>query len=315
MSFRVPSRPTAHAALRAMLTVAAADGSVTDNARQLMRSGQQWLLGTDFDLDALEPISAAELAREVSDRHDRDRIVGACLLVTMIDERPTPAQLRQVERYADALGLGQEELQTVRKLQEGRVLQFQVDAVRRFYTERKLKETVAAKGLTGLASELARRLLHLEAPAIAARYQALRALPDGTLGREYARFIDDHGFSFPGELGGPPEAFLFHDCLHVLTGYGTTFAEEARIIGFQAGCQNQDAFYTLMGIIAHIQLGVRVTDFAPTPEEGIDVDAVVQAFQRGSQLNTDLTEGWDAWAVIDQPVEALRARYNIAPRA
>ena len=61
-------------------------------------------------------------------------------------------------------------------------------------------------------------------------YAALRALPDGTLGREYVRFLDDNEigpepFEKLPEVGDPRVAFIMlrlrqtHDLWHVLTGY------------------------------------------------------------------------------------------------
>lgn len=61
-------------------------------------------------------------------------------------------------------------------------------------------------------------------------YAALRRLPDGTLGREYARFLDDNGitpdaFETPPDVGDELAAYVMlrmrqtHDLWHVLTGY------------------------------------------------------------------------------------------------
>lgn len=61
-------------------------------------------------------------------------------------------------------------------------------------------------------------------------YDALRRLPDGTVGREYVRFLDDNGISpepfekLP-EVSDPRVAYIMlrmrqtHDLWHVLTGY------------------------------------------------------------------------------------------------
>jgi hypothetical protein len=45
-----------------------------------------------------------------------------------------------------------------------------------------------------------------EDPALAARYHAWEKLPEGTLGRSLFDFYKQHGFTFPGERGGFPEA-------------------------------------------------------------------------------------------------------------
>lgn len=74
---------------------------------------------------------------------------------------------------------------------------------------------------------------------------ALRELPDGTLGREYARFMDDRSFtpeSRPGVrfIDDPVDAWVMqryrdvHDLWHVLTGMPTTVMGELAQKWFEA---------------------------------------------------------------------------------
>jgi ubiquinone biosynthesis protein COQ4 len=72
--------------------------------------------------------------------------------------------------------------------------------------------------------------------------EALRRLPDGTLGREYVRFLDDHGLN--GDFFQPPPdvpdeiAFLStrlrqaHDVWHPVTGYGPSVRDEIALQAF-----------------------------------------------------------------------------------
>lgn len=74
-------------------------------------------------------------------------------------------------------------------------------------------------------------------------YDALRRLPDGTLGREYVRFLDDNGISpepfekLP-EVSDPRAAYVMlrmrqtHDLWHVLTGYTTDVRGEVLLQAF-----------------------------------------------------------------------------------
>jgi ubiquinone biosynthesis protein COQ4 len=72
-------------------------------------------------------------------------------------------------------------------------------------------------------------------------FDALRALPPGTLGREYVRFLDDNGLDpdlFQPPPGLPPIPTYVakrirqsHDLWHVVTGFGTDIPGE---IGLQA---------------------------------------------------------------------------------
>jgi len=71
--------------------------------------------------------------------------------------------------------------------------------------------------------------------------ESLRVLPDGSLGREFARFLDDQSISLAGLAQGTPytegdtEAYLMrrirqcHDLWHVLLGLGTKGHEEVLV--------------------------------------------------------------------------------------
>jgi ubiquinone biosynthesis protein Coq4 len=74
---------------------------------------------------------------------------------------------------------------------------------------------------------------------------ALRALPDGTLGREYARMLDDGGLKpFTVSEGFDPEILrrnvmavryaVTHDMFHVLMGFDTSWAGEIGVLAFAA---------------------------------------------------------------------------------
>jgi len=77
-------------------------------------------------------------------------------------------------------------------------------------------------------------------------YEALGRLPDGTLGREYARFLVDHGispstFEKDPDVGNARLAYLItrvrqtHDLWHVLTGYEPDVRGEVLLQGFTYG--------------------------------------------------------------------------------
>lgn len=74
---------------------------------------------------------------------------------------------------------------------------------------------------------------------------ALRALPDGTLGRDYVRLLEDNGYTpltvskdIEPELLArntlPYRLVITHDMLHVLTGFDTSWAGELGVLAFTA---------------------------------------------------------------------------------
>lgn len=75
---------------------------------------------------------------------------------------------------------------------------------------------------------------------------ALRVLPDGSLGREYARLLDDNGYgAFEVSDAVSPDMLarnvfglrlaVTHDMVHVLTGFDTSWAGELGVLAFSCG--------------------------------------------------------------------------------
>ncbi|HEX7839375.1 MAG TPA: hypothetical protein VF469_17980, partial [Kofleriaceae bacterium] len=65
MDIPKPSPEVARLGLRALKTVAAADGEIHDLERRFAAGVQRHILGTDEDFDALGPIEPGELAAGV----------------------------------------------------------------------------------------------------------------------------------------------------------------------------------------------------------------------------------------------------------
>lgn len=158
-----------------------------------------------------------------------------------------------------------------------------------------------------------RRLL-AERPAIDTRhvdFDALAALPDGTLGREYVRFMRDNGIDpdvFPTpKVGDPRVSYVMqrirqtHDLWHVLTGYTPDLGGEIVLQAFtfaQLGAPS--AFMiALLGAVRH---GYKVPSLLPKMRD---------AYRRGKKTRKLAAFYWeDHWA--DSLVD-LRARLGCPP--
>lgn len=90
--------------------------------------------------------------------------------------------------------------------------------------------------------------------------QALAGLPDGTFGREYARFLEVNGLHpiVPTAEADPEmiarNAFTvryatIHDMVHVLTGFDTSWPGEAGVWAF-VGAQRYSFIFDLAGVMA-----------------------------------------------------------------
>ncbi len=148
---------------------------------------------------------------------------------------------------------------------------------------------------------------------LAARYQALEQYTPGSLGRSYWEYCRKNGFALPGEKGGAPELILFHDCAHVLSGYGTTPEEEVQIACFSAGFQRRDPFTFVFFVLLQFHMGIRMTPITKAHTNFFNPEKAMIALRRGAAMNMDLNNGWDYWPVMGEQVEELRKRYNILP--
>jgi tellurite resistance protein len=313
MAMLTPPQDVAHAGLRALKTVAAADGKLHPLEDELLASVQRHILRTELNVDELEPITPEELAEAITEPAFRERVLGACVLVSLIDGEPSPEELKLVEAYTKALEVDSPIVKNLQRLTKERFLIARFDIARRSFVGQKVKERFEAEGVRGIASMV--KAMRLGDEALAAKYQKLESYPNGTLGREYARFIRDNKFSFPGEEGGAPEVILFHDCSHVLGGYGTSSIEEVQVASFSAASRKEDPFAIILFVVAQFHLGLRVTPAAEAEKMVIQPELMMKAIERGSHVNSDLSDHWDPWqGDFELQLDALRKRFNIPPR-
>ncbi len=137
-------------------------------------------------------------------------------------------------------------------------------------------------------------------------FDTLRRLPDGTLGREYARFLDDNGitpdaFEALPSVGDERIAWIMlrmrqtHDLWHVLTGYAPDVPGELRLQAFS---------YAQTGAPGSLFLTVFGTLRWTLTQKG-QLAAVRHAYRRGKATKWLPTFRWEEhWAT---PLDELRA--------
>jgi hypothetical protein len=313
MELLTPPRELVQYGLRAMKTVGVAGGGLDTQERALLDAAQR-LFGTEHDVDALEPITPAELATSLVDAGLRRQLVLGLLLLSMADGEASREEAELVEAFAEALEVKSHEVTTFRRLAEGRLLLARLDVLRRFWVRPHLIEKAKAGGVRWVIKAMATFAGLREDTELAGRYRALADYPEGTLGRAYADFIRTNQFSFPGEKGSPPEPVVIHDLTHVIAGYSTDPASEICVTAFHAGYRREEPFTFLLFSMMQFNLGIGVTPIAPALSHNFDAARVLVALQRGSRMNIDLTDGhWDYWSDMARPLDELRASYGVPP--
>jgi len=312
MELKRPSSEQAYWGLRAMKTVAMADGALEASEVHMMESIQR-ILGTNHPLDELAVITPGDLAQGLTDPQIRRQVVQGLIVMSLIDGEVKPQEADLVEQYGKALGVAVPEVQTLQHFLKKEILQLRLDLVRRIWVRDKMKAVWNEEGLRGILKVVGGMLGQYHNQALAAKYQALEQYPSGSLGRAYFDYIRTNGFGLPGEKGGPPELVVFHDLTHVLSGYDTDPDGEVQVACFSAGYRRKDPFLFVFFVLLQFHAGVRMTPITKARTGFFDPEKAMIALQRGAAMNLDLTEGWDYWPVMGEQVGELRTRYNILP--
>ena len=312
MELKIPSLEQAYWGLRAMKTVALADGKLDDSERHMMEAVQR-IFGTTYSLEELASIAPAELALAFPDPQLRQQLVQGLIVMSLIDGNANAQETELVEQFAKALEVSAPEVKDLRHVLKGEILQLRLDLARRFWLRDKVKDIWNREGIRGLYKFMRGMIGKYEDTALAARYQALEHYPVGSLGRAYWQYCRNNGFALPGEKGGAPEQILFHDCAHLLSGYGTEPEGEVQVACFSAGFQRRDPWLFVFFVLLQFHVGIRMTPITKARTGFFDPAKALIAIRRGAAMNVDLNDGWDYWPVMGEQVEELRRRYNILP--
>jgi len=298
--------------LRALKTVVAAQRPLNEHERAMLVAAQE-VFGSSHDLDALTPITPEELAHLLVDRQLRWQIVNAMVIVSMVDEEVTDAEVSRSEAFATALGIRVDELKNLRQLVEGNTFSLRLDVARRVWLKDHLVLKWQKGGVRWLVRALATLKGALEDTPLAERYRALATYPAGTVGRLYHDHMRACGFPLPGERGSTVEPQVIHDITHLLSGYGVDAEGEILAAAFSAGYRRRDPFTFVFFVVCQFHLGIKFSPFAPADTGRFDPQKTFTALRRGAAMNVDLSEGWDPWTVMDRPLAEVLRAYGVPP--
>ncbi|KIG15363.1 hypothetical protein DB30_05695 [Enhygromyxa salina] len=304
------SSTAATLALRVMRTVARCDGETHKESELVIAAAQ--LLGASADVDPVEP---GELNQAKLDPAEAERVVQAAILTALMDGEVSPSELTIVRAIATALDVDEPRVKNLEQLATGRVRAMWVDLARRSWARDVFVDALKTQGPRGVWKIVGPLLGRAKDPELAARYIATGELPRDTMGYAYFHFVTSNDLPFPGEGHGVAESGVWHDCAHVLGGYGIEPSEEILLVSFVAGFSRQDPFFWLFTITLQFHLGISMSPYSP-PKTGLfDPPAVLRAFERGAAMNLDLSaKGFDPWQLFPRNLEQLRAELGVGVR-
>jgi len=312
--FEIPSEQ-GMLALRALKTVALADGALSELERELLVVAAQ-LYGVSMDeleLEALAPIDPPELEGQIAEEQDRHRLLQACMTCAMADGEASQAEYEALLALRQALAIGDQETRLFKKLVQGAVVRTRIALTRAAMQD--IKPIAKELGFSGLAKMLLfGSPYRTEDKALADKYRRLGLLPKGTVGREYWIALRSKGFGFPGEVGALPEPAARHDLCHLLTGYDTDPRGELLVLAFTAGMRGEDSFHMICMGMVNFHLGMKVQAVAEPTTGLFEPAAFARAIERGAAMTIDLLDpAWDVWSIMDRDMDEVRSAINLLP--
>jgi hypothetical protein len=294
--------------LGALRRVALANGQFTE-AEAALIEGIAELHGEHINADELPQVSPAQVSIVLTDVHRRKRAVQLAIITSLVEGQPSEASSSAVAELARVLEVGDQGLRVLDRVAHERSVLARLDMVRR------IQRFVAQSDGPSFVRVALPLLGFGRDDVVAARYRALAELPRGTLGRSLFDHYREHDFALPGENGGIPEAMLFHDVGHVISGYGVDPQGEIQQAAFQAGYARHDGFVFLLFGILQFHIGLRLTPVARGEHGYFDVPRVLRALARGAACTVDFSDRFDLFAHATEPVAALRERWRVPPLA
>jgi ubiquinone biosynthesis protein Coq4 len=296
---------------RALRTALAPDGTLQPRERLFLETYAR-IVAWDLPRDELAPIAPERVW--VDGAHPRKRLLQLSAIAVLLSRPVKEASLAFLEALAMHLGTYDPVIDAIKALRKGQYLKVRLIGMRRAMRAM-FKEAYQAEGLPGMLRLFA--AMWFKAPVNTKKlknYKRLGLLAEGTLGREYWKFMTQEGFNFPGEPAGIPASVAYHDIAHVMTGHPATPLGEIQQGSFQGGNRREDGFFFIQFVILQFHHGVKITPQTFPTFDLFDPEKVLWAIHRGAQCNVDMTHQWNFWPLMTLPLAEARARVALLPK-
>ena len=269
------------------------------------------------------PLGPGEFAEALAARNAafRGRIVQIMVLLALV-LRPLPPEVaRRVAAYSAEMGVDEEMIRIAQRFADGSLGLAAVDFERNGYA-------AGWDAASATALHTARKLdtawdLDVADPELAARWEALEKLPEGTLGRRVTEFYRARGFTYPGRPGSAPPLLAQHDWVHLVADYGTTVESELEVFAFIARANDDPRAFSLLAMVVslfetgYLRSGAGLFEASPghLSESGM-ADRVADAMRRGALCRGTvdfLAVDWFELADLD--VNEVRRHFGVPEKS
>ncbi|MBM3658288.1 MAG: hypothetical protein FJW95_02135 [Actinobacteria bacterium] len=328
VNLRPPDSPEVELIARGIISAITPPGGLTDLQQMLFDATIEAMTGVAVHSAELVPISPGAYAEGLARRDAafRSRLVQSMIMGALV-LRPLPPEVAQrVEEFAREMSVDDGMLTVARRFAAGSLGLAAFDFERNGYTADWAPERAASLHTSGALQSAWQECV--DEPALAARWQALGDLPDGTIGRAIFEFYEARGFVFPGLPGSAPPLLAQHDWVHVLADYGSRVESELEVFAFISRANDDPRAFSLFAMVlslfetGYLRAGAGLFEAFPgqLSQDGV-AQRVADALRRGA-----LSHGRDGapdvdflavdWlALADRPVDELRAEFGIVAKS
>lgn len=325
-----PDAAEVQATTDAISALVAPGGAPTDLQRVLIEALFPAMTGHAVVVGPDAPSGAPDIGEVLRRRNlaFRTRIVQTAVLCALV-LRPLPAEVAaRIEEVARRMGVDEGMVAVARRFAAGALGLAAADFERNGYTATWSPDDTAAlhtSSTLGSAWDVTVR-----DEALAARWDALADLPDGTLGRATSRLYEARGFEVPGRPGSAPPLLAQHDWVHVLADYGTTVEAELEVFALIARANDDMRAFSLLAMVVslfetgYLRAGAGLFESAPghLSAGGEVARRVADAMRRGALLHDGATGSdsvdllrVDWFAIADRPIDEVRRRFSLTPKS
>ncbi len=312
-----PSPSQAAVIVQAMQAVATAQGrsALLPIETDSLAAVQRHLLHQSEPIQPAGDTLPGDLAAVITDPDMRRETIRILSMLPIIDQQVRPDKVAVVEAAARYLDIEDGALVILRDAVAGRykrmAMRMMGRAVAHYWSptgKARLRDwldmvRIMLPPIPGLYSILTDREL-------LAKYQGMAKHPPASLGNTLYHFYTKRGFPLPGEPKSFPEGWGKHEVYHVLSEYDTTLQGEMLNAAFSGGNTEILGMDLILTTLLQFQAGRAVL---PGPvETGLLLpDPFFRAIARGAAMNVDLLRNWDLWSNVDQPLPALRSKFQL----